>query len=299
MKWGVNNIVIPFAKGTNGYSTPGFYVYQNSNTIYFYVGDGTNYIQPYVNFASYRYSWNYYTFTYDSTLKKGTIYINGVPLASSANINIASIGNTLPFMFGASSAGYNWQGNLDEVKVYNYARTQEQILQDMQGDSTSSKLAGPIVWYKLDNSIGNTIPNSGSLGNQAKGTSTINTPQFSSGKIDKSLNFTGSNYVNIGISIPTQAYTKSLWLKYAPGGLNYNIMSGSNGNVLYAANGIGNKLASGHNGAWTTVQDSVALDTNWHHVVVTYDSQSNGSLKLYKDTVLISSAILSNCHSYL
>lgn len=291
IKWGVNNIVIPFAKGTNGYSTPGFYVYQNSNTIYFYVGDGTNYIQPYVNFASYRYSWNYYTFTYDSTLKKGTIYINGVPLASSANINIASIGNTLPFMFGASSAGYNWQGNLDEVKVYNYARTQEQILQDMQGDSTSSKLAGPIVWYKLDNSIGNTIPNSGSLGNQAKGTSTINTPQFSSGKIDKSLNFTGSNYVNIGISIPTQAYTKSLWLKYAPGGLNYNIMSGSNGNVLYAANGIGNKLASGHNGAWTTVQDSVALDTNWHHVVVTYDSQSNGSLKLYKDTVLISSAV--------
>ena len=73
--------------------------------------------------------WQYIVGTYDGMTMK--LYKNGVKIASSGVVPslIATTGE--PLWIGSRSTAFQFfNGQIDEVKVYNYARTAEQIMQD-------------------------------------------------------------------------------------------------------------------------------------------------------------------------
>ncbi|HTL82093.1 MAG TPA: LamG-like jellyroll fold domain-containing protein [Bacteroidia bacterium] len=105
------------------------------------------------------------------------------------------------------------------------------------------------------------------------------------------LNFDGTNdYVTCG-NVLTPSYTKEAWINITNLALANNIISGGatdGQHVLFAPNAYGNRLSSGHNGTYNSVQDPTPLLANtWYHVAVTYDAATT-TMKLYKNGVLVS-----------
>ncbi len=103
----------------------------------------------------------------------------------------------------------------------------------------------------------------------------------------RSLNFDG---INDFVTVPTQItgdYTKEVWINASSTAGFPNILSGT-GTALFINNG---QLAAGHsNGGFTQLLDAATLTSNtWYHVAVSYNA-TTGSMKLYKDGVLVASA---------
>jgi len=75
-------------------------------------------------------TWTHVATTYDGTTQR--IYVNGTLVASRAQSGAIAVGNQ-PLRIGgnASFAGEFFQGLIDEVRVYNRARTEQQIQADM------------------------------------------------------------------------------------------------------------------------------------------------------------------------
>ena len=105
------------------------------------------------------------------------------------------------------------------------------------------------------------------------------------------LNFDGVNdYVTAGNILPS-SYTKEAMIFLTASSSTNNIISGSNSfgqHAFWVPNMI---LSAGHNNTWGSVQDAVNLALNtWYHVAVSYDIATQ-TLRLYKNGVLISTAI--------
>ena len=104
------------------------------------------------------------------------------------------------------------------------------------------------------------------------------------------LNFNGTGAYVVTNNTVSGSYTKEAWIYATNSGLSNNIMSsGTNnvGTVFWAPSANGFRLASGHDGIWTQVQDASALTTNtWYHVAVTFDGSTN-TMKLYKNGVMV------------
>lgn len=110
-----------------------------------------------------------------------------------------SIGNG-----GASYTGQGFPGQIDGVKIYNYARTPGQIVQDMNAGHPppGSPVGSATGYWKFDEGYGTTANNSGNCGSSCNGTlSTFASPATSdsgwsqSGKFGKALQFDGSSDV--------------------------------------------------------------------------------------------------------
>ena len=108
-------------------------------------------------------SWNHFAVTWDdSSAETSTIYINGKEDRGGTSGTFANIGsfiNTENLFIGAESDNQqNFDGKLDEIKIYNYARTQEQIIEDMNaGHPTGgSPIGTETVYWALDEQQGGT-----------------------------------------------------------------------------------------------------------------------------------------------
>ena len=83
------------------------------------------------------------------------IYINGVeyPLSGSAlNVNA----NNNPIRIGSDYGGRYFDGRIDEVKIWDYARTQEEISSTMYTPPSLEQL-GLIAYYNFNSGSGNTL----------------------------------------------------------------------------------------------------------------------------------------------
>ncbi|MEI7750050.1 MAG: LamG-like jellyroll fold domain-containing protein [Candidatus Moraniibacteriota bacterium] len=155
----------------------------------------------------------------------GKFYVDGVLVSSTALSDMALPVNSGPLCIGALLSGgtYAFDGLLDDVKLYNYARSQEQVLQDMTGEDASSNYQSSkeaTVYYKFDEGNGTTANNSGVGGSALNGTLTnMASPATSTsgwtdnGKYGKGLNFDG---VNDSVNEPTSianAQAVSFWAK--------------------------------------------------------------------------------------
>ncbi|MBI2404682.1 hypothetical protein HYV22_00705, partial [Candidatus Gottesmanbacteria bacterium] len=122
--------------------------------------------------------WHYLTALLDRepTTDTAYFYVDGklVSSASSATIAGNSVSTTFPFRIGDNPGDSlsTWTGIIDDVKIYNYARTNQQIVEDMNaGHPTGgSPLGSQLIYWKLDEQQGNTINNSGFGGSTYNGT---------------------------------------------------------------------------------------------------------------------------------
>lgn len=239
------------------------------------------------------------------------IYVNGIQ-RSSTTVSGATNTSTSILAFGragAASSGY-FGGQIDDIKIYNYARTTSQIAYDYNRGL-------PAAWWKMDECQGTTINNSmsptntgtltiGSGGTQsAVGTCNTSSTAWgngASGKINASIKLDGTDDVidagANGIVTGSNPFTMAAWLKGTPNGgygiaMMMGFINGSQGAFIgWVGTAQAGQSGTFGGGVVGTNLGSGVNDSNWHHVLMSYSGGSNGTLKLFVDGTLKSSSTL-------
>jgi hypothetical protein len=209
-----------------------------------YISDGSSHIINGVlsNGVITTNTWRHVAFTWDPAIG-AIMYVDGkldknIPITSAVDINSAN-----PLILGGYAAsGYTLNGLLDEVKIYPYALTPDNIKTDYNnnaiavfGQSTASSgstapggsssqeycIPGsvdpclpPIIEWKLDEANGSTANDTS--GHSVAGTlgSGTSAPLWTTGKIGSALNFsTPGQVVTASTSnLPSNTFTQSAWI---------------------------------------------------------------------------------------
>ncbi len=266
-------------------------------------------------------SWNANTWYHiAATYNKSTIrlYVNGT-LQGSATTSITIENTNNEFYIGkmhGSSYGQDWggdigeslfKGTLDNLYIYNYARTSSQIIEDMNGGHPigGSPLESPAIHWKIDDMQGGTANNSGNLGSSFNGTiSGGGWRNHDSCKVNGCYQFTGANdYIEKTGSTffdGLTTMTASLWIKpqtflFPDDAILAKRDASDNGFFIYTDHSNGSALRVGiSNGATdvsnycTTPTGILALST-WAHIAVVYDGSqdTNNRIKVYKNGNLV------------
>src|SRR5207249_9969734 len=126
--------------------------------------------------------WRHVAATLNGATHVLTLYLNGVRVGQST-LTTTSAGNTQPLSIGRSGAvsGNYWKGLIDDVRIWNVARTPEQIalLYHIELNNPPSGLVGN---WKFDEGRGNVAFDSTGLAENAvingEATWVTSTPQF-------------------------------------------------------------------------------------------------------------------------
>ncbi len=229
-----------------------------------------------------------------------SLYIDG-SLQKTGTMTTNTTGNT--FYIGANS-GNNFTGQIDDVRIYNYARSQSQILEDMGGQniaSSQTKLGSPILHYKFDEGRGTTTNNSGIGGtlNGTFGTGTSAPTWTTSGKFGNALSFDGSNdYVDIGTTKIDFSKLSGLsitgWVNASTGTIisKYYSMDLGNANTIFRISTNGTTISfcltttGGFSTCWPSSLSGSITSSTWNHFTATWDGST---MYLYTNGRLASS----------
>jgi len=234
-------------------------------------------------------NWYNIVLTRDSATKAMKIYINGV-LDNSMTGTSADFGSTALRMYIGklfiTSSVRMWPGLIDQVRIYNYARTPAQIAWDYNKGA-------PVAWYKFDECQGTTINdwapgadtnsfagNTGTLNIGATGTQTsagtcesgTGTEAWSNGttgKFNASINLDGEDdVVSVG-NLATSIHSVSVWVK--PSSTSQSVID-LDGGTHYISVSSGTVSATGFASPTIYVDGKVLStlpDTGWHVITVT------------------------------
>ncbi len=287
----------------------------NSNG-YFLAGDGNNKIAFYTLNTSNAWisitsdsaiaanQWYYVTGTWDGTTTR--LYINGIQQAATGSISAIqySFGSMTQHAFigayGLGGVGNDryWPGQIDDVKIYNYARSAGQVVEDMNGGHPlgGSPVGSQFLYWKFDEKQGTAVHDSSP--NKYDGTRQevggVSTVSWVPGKINGAVNIGGgagnSRDCVTRSSTPFTAinnFTITFWTKpnAAQSGPKYIFYNGS-------SNGYGLSPGDGSGGSGTSLElamqgvtsnafsthNANLSTTSWNHVVLLRD---NGTWKLY------------------
>jgi hypothetical protein len=257
--------------------------------------------------------WSYITVSNDNSFLK--LFVNGIQVQS---VGITNTGAHSSNAIGAYSSNIrNFHGLIDEVKIYNYARTQSQILEDMNigtstvssqvgqtsqtigGTTTSlehcipgdtSHCASPIAEWKFEEGVGTTAYSQGTSSSNAIMATGTSSPSWSNGRIGKSLTFDGNDYLYYpkNLLVGTTGLTISAWFKTnatnAPIVTEYQNSSGYQYRLVVRSGllsgCVGTVNADGSCGP-NSVQVGTSTpvnDNQWHFATLSYD---NNQVKLY------------------
>ena len=247
-------------------------------------------------------NWHYVTATYDKS--NVILYIDGVKKYSIAHADTIYSGTGLVKIgIGASAdSTTRFYGNIDDVKIYNYARTPAQILEDMNGGKPAN--TSPIAYYKFDEGFGDYNYNSGTQtakvwlagGNTCPGDSTCPT-WTNDGKFSKALSFDGGDFAESEVSSSLDFYdsmpiTTSIWIKTNTKPTNnYGLIMINDNSVGDYAQDKSIQITSAGLARYYTYDGSEVYatgttdvtDGNWHHLVGTFDGTTQ---KIYVDGIL-------------
>jgi len=102
-------------------------------------------------------NWHHLAIVYDETLLSGSrniIYLDGISLALNLNNDFGGWNAPVPLRIGNSwfSQDYNYDGEMDEFRVWGVARSQAEIQSNMDAVSPSS--AGLLAYYNFEDGTG-------------------------------------------------------------------------------------------------------------------------------------------------
>lgn len=238
--------------------------------------------------------WVHAAFSYDGSTVK--VYQDGALINSFATTSPINYTDSSSFLISQS----DFDGIVDEVRMYDYARTPAQIAWDYNRGK-------PIAHWKFDECSGSTIhdyagTNHGQLylgtgGVTATGTCASSSDSFwyngRSGKENGSGSFDGNDdYVSIGTdNIPDTDDEKTFatWVKASSIGSNITFYSD---NVVQArVNGSGNLETSARGASLEDTGKSIVAG-QWHHIVISLGNTNQR--KVYLNGQLIFTAIESS-----
>jgi hypothetical protein len=142
--------IFPYGGGSSGLAGAGVSVGQNGLTVYEHA-DG--YLPNILSVPFTMTSWTHVAVVYQN--KVPNVYINGV---LKTNYTTPSVKTTVcpSYNFGGSAYGV-MPGNLDEVRIWNYARSASEIAGAYNRSLSPGEKTGLIGYWPMDNSNGNTF----------------------------------------------------------------------------------------------------------------------------------------------
>ena len=168
-----------------------------------------------------------------------TVYVDGVSYTGtygSAGSAFSSVVDTsIPILIGTYStygpdAGIEFNGKIDEVRIYSSALTATQIKNLYQNSKytqvntpQNNKLTDGLVGYWTFNGQDMTSTTALDVSGNGNNGTLANSPQTTIGKVGQGIKFDGVNdYIQIpsNLSLTTGDFTINTWLKYGPGGGN-------------------------------------------------------------------------------
>jgi hypothetical protein len=237
--------------------------------------------------------WHHIAGVRDTTNDKLYLYVDGVLIGSTTDTTTQTAANNEDITIGNggnSYEQYDFTGQIDQVKIYDYARSARQIAMDYSGGA-------PIAQWKFDEGVGSTVNNVGTGGtalNGTLGTGNSAPTWTTAGKFGKALQFNGTGsyaILNSTISLDSDNWSISWWMKRSANrresifSYTYNGSSG-----FIEVDRVNNEIhtESRTNNVWQGYLASKinTADNNWHHYSVAYGSDST---KLYVDGIFASS----------
>ena len=301
-----------------GQSHSSYRLLQSNNQILWQLDSGN--VNLYSNNTFNTGKWYYVTALYENS-KTVSLYINGVLDNSVVDATLAWTGFLTMRIGKPFDDNFYFKGIIDDVKIYNYARTQKQILEDMSGSASggnggrASKY--PVLHLSFDEGYGETPHDSSVYGNDGTvfcgvgGANTATSSVWSkNGKINGGMELDGiDDYIDASDEDfydfwGTDSFAVSVWVKYAGnGGSKPNEAaiiekwSGGSGGYTFVlrnrrfAGMPGQLYCNRYDGSNSTPVRSEQTDLNdneWHHILCVHNGE-NKTMTMYVDGVLSSS----------
>ncbi len=202
--------------------------------------------------------WSQLAFTYSKTSQEVNLYLNGKQVATGSNAGesvLYSASDTYNRIGIANRLDHNgycpYLGQVDEVKVYNYALTEDEMKSDYNGSGGSPSFDGtsvsygvedtetigftmpePIAYWNFDEGSGTSLQDVSSGGNTGTLTNMDSSTDWVSAKYGKGLDFDGSNdyvIINDDTTIKPTDISVSAWFNSRNVTTNQRIISKTEG----------------------------------------------------------------------
>ncbi|ETR69418.1 MAG: hypothetical protein OMM_09611, partial [Candidatus Magnetoglobus multicellularis str. Araruama] len=139
----------------------------SSRQMYYYGPMGMEYHSYSLETTEYKGQWNHWAITRNADTQELKFYFNGI-LQDTAYAANYPIENITRLKIGCySQGGSNFYGTIDEFRIWDYARSQTEIRQDMCKKLTGSE-TGLILYYRFDQGSGTKIVDSTSHANHGE-----------------------------------------------------------------------------------------------------------------------------------
>jgi hypothetical protein len=266
--------------------------YDASSQIRIFCGsDANDWVLSQTSSKFYDGLWHNYTFVKNGTY--GYFYIDGVLFDSS---NVFDSSTTLDpngdeYIGAAWNGAPRFNGSIDQVRIFNTALPQSAVTALYNETTTTAtypyveyEVANPnsIAYYKMSDATDQ-------LGNYNGTASNVN---FNTeGKFGFAGAFNGSSsYISLPFNLQNTAFSVSFWAKNTLDSNNYYIIANNSGSTqsgwhIGGANSGGTvynfRINNGTNN-YLLLNSGTVDDSNWHHVVVTWDNTTNANgAKIY------------------
>ncbi|QQR77591.1 MAG: LamG domain-containing protein [Candidatus Moraniibacteriota bacterium] len=270
------------AKKTDQATNAGYVVWidASTDTVNFEISDGTYTYEADSTTTFTSTGWHHFTAVWDDS-RGASVYIDG-GLNGSTETSTSSIGdlsNANAFRIGAESdAGVPFDGKLDDIRVYGYALSADEVKKLYNTTSPAQPVDTSLVghWtFDGPDIQGSTAIDRSSFGNN--GTITGAVPV--KGKLGQGMGFDGTgDYVETNSTIPASgAFSISAWINMKQINDLPSIVNTSN-SIFYYSSYV-SRLYWTNNNYSTRVGGSSALNINqWYFVVVVNNSDDTATL---------------------
>ncbi len=234
--------------------------------------------------------WHHLSFVFDGSNSTAELYVDGVQFGSSQSYSSKNIGGNIALGTYHSGGSSTYKGQIDEVKIYDYARTPAEIHEDMNGS--------PLAYWKFDEGYGTTVNDS--MGNYNKTQTGLDWND--SGRYGKTLQYSGISGEGVdlmdhadltNIQSNSNSFSYSLWFKSdkTTGGDSVaRIISRDCSNYfciqLDQAGTYSNQVRMYYSASENSGFKALNGTTDWHHTVGVWD-QENSKFYWYLDGKLI------------
>ena len=248
-----------------------------------YYYDGTGFPSTVHSITLAGSGWHHVVYTIDSSNNEQNLYLDGISVSSSTHtpaISYAQGSNTLIGTHGNGSAHYDFNGALDDIRVYDTPLTADEITAIY-----SQGRIPPIGHWKLDETSGTTAADSSGNGHDGTMNDGLDGANDSvNGVISNALDFDGADD---GIELPASStlfpnnnsWTTSAWFKtISPangtyGNRIFNPMQNATNGSAFILSLDGLDLDFAHDDGTSLTNSSVATinEHTWYHVASSYD----------------------------